>query len=230
MRHIVVLSGAGMSAESGISTFRDNGGLWDQYDISEVATPEAWARQPELVLEFYNMRRSALAKAEPNSAHLALTRLEEHFDVSIITQNVDDLHERAGSKNILHLHGELTKVRSTKNEFYIQDIGYQNIRIGDQCPDGGQLRPHIVWFGEEVPKLTEAAQIIRKADILLIIGTSMQVYPASQLIYEAVAHCEVYYVDPDPAPVYGIPHLKVIKEKAGIGVPALVQNFISKNQ
>ena len=151
-----------MSAESGISTFRDNGGLWDKYDISEVATPEAWARQPELVLEFYNMRRAALAEVEPNSGHLALTQLEEHFDVSIITQNVDDLHERAGSRNILHLHGELTKVRSTKNEDHIQDIGYQNLKLGDKCPDGGQLRPHIVWFGEEVPKLMEAAQITRR--------------------------------------------------------------------
>ncbi len=219
-----------MSAESGISTFRDNGGLWDKYDISEVATPEAWARQPELVLEFYNMRRAALAEVEPNSGHLALTQLEEHFDVSIITQNVDDLHERAGSRNILHLHGELTKVRSTKNEDHIQDIGYQNLKLGDKCPDGGQLRPHIVWFGEEVPKLMEAAQITRTADILLIIGTSMQVYPASQLIYEASPNCEVYYIDPDPAPVYGISNLKVIKEKAGIGVPALVHNLMSKNQ
>jgi len=180
-KHIVVLTGAGISAESGLKTFRDADGLWNGYRIEEVASPEAWARDLQLVLDFYNMRRREALQAQPNAAHLGLARLEACHDVSIVTQNVDDLHERAGSRRILHLHGQLVQMRSTLDPGQVFDIR-GDIRLGDLAPDGAQLRPHIVWFGEEVPLIGAAIDIVRKADILVIIGTSLQVYPAAGLL------------------------------------------------
>lgn len=196
-KRLVVLSGAGISAESGIRTFREMGGLWEEYDINEVATPEAWARNPDLVLRFYNERRQALLNCQPNLGHLELARLEEFFDVQIITQNVDDLHERAGSSNILHLHGELRKVRSSADETLIHELDGWELKWGDKCKLGSQLRPHIVWFGEPVPMITKAIRIVQPADILLIVGTSMQVYPAASLIDYAHYDTPIYVVDPN---------------------------------
>ena len=196
-KRIVVLTGAGMSAESGIKTFRDAGGLWEGHSIEEVATPQGWSRNPELVLDFYNQRRKQLLEVEPNSAHLLLKSLEDTYDVNIITQNVDDLHERAGSKNVLHLHGELRKVRSTTNENLIYDWD-TDLHLGDVSKNNSQLRPHIVWFGEAVPNLTLAEEITKSADILLIIGTSMQVYPAANLIYAVKPNTPIYFIDPKP--------------------------------
>lgn len=199
MKHIVVLTGAGISAESGIKTFRDAGGMWEEYNIMDVASIEGWYKNPELVLEFYNKRRSDLEHAQPNNAHVLLAQLEKIAHVSIITQNVDNLHERAGSSSVLHLHGELTKVRSTANDFDVQDIGYAPIHNGDMCVQGYQLRPHIVWFGEAVPRIEDAARITMQADVLIIIGTSMQVYPAAGLIQYAKPHIPIYFIDPNPA-------------------------------
>jgi NAD-dependent deacetylase len=196
-KRLVVLSGAGMSAESGIRTFREMGGLWEEYDVSEVATPQAWARDPDLVLRFYNERRKALLNCEPNPGHLELARLENYFDVQIITQNVDDLHERAGSSNILHLHGELRKVRSTADENLVKELDGWELKWGDLCEKGSQLRPHIVWFGEAVPMMTKAISIAQTADILLIVGTSMQVYPAASLIDFVHYDTPVFVVDPN---------------------------------
>lgn len=196
--HIVVLTGAGISKESGINTFRDANGLWEQYAIEDVASIDGWYKNPQLVLDFYNARRSQLAEVTPNNAHILLAKLEEKYRVSIITQNVDNLHERAGSTHILHLHGELTKVRSTGNESDIMDIGYKEITIGDTCTHGYQLRPHIVWFGEAVPLITEAIETIATADIVIIIGTSMQVYPAASLINYASRATTIYFIDPNP--------------------------------
>ncbi len=228
MIKIVVFSGAGVSAESGISTFRDNGGLWDQYSIYEVATPEAWRADREKVLEFYNMRRMMLKDVKPNPAHTSLAKLQEHFDLTVITQNVDDLHERGGVKNVLHLHGELTKVRSTRYPDLIYDIGYKELKLGDTCERGAQLRPHIVWFGESVPAMEEAVEIAEAADIFLIIGTSLQVYPAAGLVSVVHPESEKYYIDPKAEPVFGVANLSIIKEKAGIAVPALVERLIER--
>jgi NAD-dependent deacetylase len=197
MRRIVVLSGAGISAESGIQTFRDSNGLWENHRIEDVATPEAWAKNPELVLDFYNLRRKAAALSQPNLAHISLAELEKDFEVNIITQNVDDLHERGGSSNVLHLHGELTQARSVLNENLILNIGNQNIKLGDKAPDGAQLRPHIVWFGEMVPMLDRAAEICEKADIFVVIGTSLQVYPAAGLINYVPKNAKVFVIDPN---------------------------------
>jgi len=198
-KHIVVLSGAGMSAESGISTFRDSGGLWEQYRIEEVATPEAFNKNPELVLDFYNMRRRQCLTAKPNAGHTGLAELEKDFDVSVITQNVDDLHEKAGSKNVLHLHGELMKVRSTLNSDLIYTLTAENIdiKLGDKCEIGSQLRPHIVWFGEAVPMMDNAVNLTKKADIFIIIGTSLNVYPAAGLIGYVPDNVPVYLIDPN---------------------------------
>ncbi len=195
MKHIVVLSGAGISAESGIKTFRDADGLWEGHDVMEVASPEGWARNPELVLDFYNKRRRQLLEVEPNLAHKSLKELEQDFKVSIITQNVDNLHERAGSSKVLHLHGELLKVRSSLNEELIYDW-QDDVKLGDLAEDNSQLRPHIVWFGEAVPAIEEAIDIVETADILLIIGTSMQVYPASGLINYLPYGKPIYLIDP----------------------------------
>lgn len=197
-KHLVVLTGAGMSAESGLKTFRDANGLWEGHDVMEVASPEGFLRNPGLVLEFYNQRRKQLKEVKPNSAHFALAELESQLDVSIITQNVDNLHERAGSSNILHLHGELTKVRSTANETDIKSWT-EDLNLGDNCSNGYQLRPHIVWFGEEVPLIEKAVEICQTADILLIIGTSLQVYPAASLMNYVKPKTSVFYIDPKPA-------------------------------
>lgn len=195
---LVVLTGAGMSAESGISTFRDSGGLWEQYPVEEVATPEGFRANPELVLKFYNERRRQLLSTKPNAGHFGLAELEEHFDIDIITQNIDNLHEQAGSTKVLHLHGELMKSRSTGDESAVYDIDPENcdIKIGDKCVKGFQLRPHIVWFGEAVPMMMKAEDIVRKADIFVIIGTSMNVYPAAGLLNDVKSHVPVYLIDP----------------------------------
>lgn len=192
---IVVLTGAGISQESGIKTFRDSGGLWENYDISQIATPEGFAKNPKLVLEFYNLRKKQLEEVKPNAAHYFLKALENNFEVVIITQNVDDLHERAGSTNIIHLHGELKKARSVLND----EIAFQyekDIHWGDLHSDGGQLRPHIVWFGEAVPEMQRAIKETQNADILLIIGTSLQVYPAASLVNDVAPDIPVYLIDP----------------------------------
>lgn len=197
MKNIVVLSGAGISAESGIKTFRDADGLWEGHDVMEVASPIGWAKDQDLVLDFYNKRRAQLKDVKPNIAHKIIANLEDNFHVQVITQNVDDLHERAGSSNILHLHGELLKVRSTINQSLIYPCDH-DIITGDLADDGGQLRPHIVWFGEEVPLLQKAANLVSRADILIIIGTSLQVYPAAGLIDYAHSNCDIYLIDPKP--------------------------------
>ncbi|NJX16619.1 SIR2 family NAD-dependent protein deacylase [Tamlana crocina] len=216
MKHIVVLTGAGMSAESGIKTFRDADGLWEGHDVMEVATPEGFAANPELVLDFYNQRRRQLFEVEPNQAHFDLVELEKRFKVSIITQNVDDLHERAGSTNVTHLHGELLKARSTFNTENILEWK-TDILLGDLCENGHQLRPHIVWFGEEVPMIEKAMQICETADILIIIGTSMQVYPAAGLMHYAPQDTPTYFIDPKPN-IASHKHLTVIADTATAGV------------
>ncbi|MCX2720210.1 SIR2 family NAD-dependent protein deacylase [Lentiprolixibacter aurantiacus] len=225
-RKIVILTGAGMSADSGLKTFRDEDGLWEGHDVMEVASPQGFARNPNLVLEFYNQRRRQLLSAHPNEGHKALALLEKHYDVTIVTQNIDDLHERAGSSRVIHLHGELFKVRSTGNPELIMDWKTDLI-MGSTCPEGHQLRPHIVWFGEEVPLLPVAANITQTADILLIIGTSLQVYPAASLIHYANPGIPIYLVDPRPTLGSGdLPNLNVITQTAASGVPALVADLI----
>jgi len=225
--HIVVLTGAGISQESGIPTFRDMGGLWHRYRIEDVATPDAWQKNPEAVLEFYNWRRRKLREAKPNAAHYALAHLEKHLPVSVITQNVDDLHERAGSRNVLHLHGELTKVRSEKNPALVYPWE-GDLHLGDTAEDGAQLRPHVVWFGEPVPAMEEAARIASNADIFLIVGTSMQVYPAASLVHYLRPGVPVYYVDPSPASLNLSNPLYISAVKATEGVPPLVEKWIEQ--
>ncbi|MEI6766747.1 MAG: NAD-dependent deacylase [Bacteroidota bacterium] len=228
MKKIVVLTGAGVSAESGIKTFRDANGLWEEHRVEDVATFDAWVKNQELVLEFYNQRRKQLVNVEPNAAHYALVRLEQKYNVHIITQNVDDLHERAGSTKILHLHGELLKSRSTVDESLVYDIDGWELKTGMFCEKGSQLRPHIVWFGEAVPNIVPAAEIVRNADIAIVIGTSMQVYPAAGLI-EYVHHSkQKYYIDPNAGPINYIRNLEVIKKNAGIGVPLLVDRLLNE--
>jgi len=199
MKNLVVLTGAGISAESGISTFRDSGGLWEQYRIEDVATPEGWARDPKLVTDFYNQRRKQLLEVEPNYGHIALVELEKYFNVYVVTQNVDNLHERAGSKNIVHLHGELTKVRSERFDHLIYELtpDRYEVKIGDKFEKGFQLRPHIVWFGEAVPMLEEAVRLAQKADIFVVVGTSLNVYPAASLVHYVQPEVPVYVVDPN---------------------------------
>lgn len=225
MKKIVVLTGAGMSAESRIRTFRDADGLWNNYRIEEVASPVAWARDPQLVLDFYNMRRKQLYEVEPNSAHVALAELEKEFDVEIVTQNVDDLHERAGSGKVLHLHGELKKVRSTADPSLVYTLNGWELKLGDLCEKGSQLRPHIVWFGEEVPNIMTAGSIVRKAEILVIIGTSLQVYPAAGLLHHAPHTIPKYLIDPNATPDPYIRNLTVIREKATVGVVQLAEQL-----
>ena len=230
MKKIVVLTGAGISAESGIKTFRDAGGLWEGHDVMEVASPEGWNKNQELVLDFYNQRRKQLQEVAPNDGHKELVRLAELHDVIIITQNVDDLHERAGSKNIIHLHGELLKVRSTKDPSLIYETKGE-IKLGDTCELGAQLRPHIVWFGEMVPMLEPAAAHMTEAEIVIIIGTSMQVYPAAGLVGYAPPFCPVYYIDPNPSINFELSKskkLEVIAEKATIGVKKVVDSILGK--
>jgi len=225
--NIIILTGAGISQESGIQTFRDANGLWNNHDIMEVASPQGWIKNPELVLEFYNQRRRQLHEVQPNAAHKAITKLQEHFPVQVITQNVDDLHERAGNKNVLHLHGELFKVRSEKNPEWIYEWK-KDLHLGDVADDGSQLRPHIVWFGEAVPNMEKAIELARQADIMLIVGTGMQVYPAAGLVQFLTADVPVYYVDPKPTPL-AIPNpVNVLAEKAGVALPGLVEKFIKE--
>ncbi len=217
-KKIVVFSGAGMSADSGLKTFRDSGGLWENYNVYDVATPEAFAKDPKMVLEFYNMRRKQALQAEPNEGHLLIAELEKDFNVSVVTQNVDNLHERAGSTHVLHLHGELDKVRSEINPEYIISMNGDPIQMGDTCPDGGQLRPHVVWFGEDVPEYGNAVDLIREADFLIVIGTSLQVYPAAGLIHAVKPNCIGFYVDPKAEYIQEASHIKPIKAKAGEGM------------
>lgn len=228
-KKLVVLTGAGISAESGIKTFRDADGLWEGHNVLDVATPEGWHKNPELVLDFYNQRRKQLHEVQPNLGHQILATLEQDFDVQIITQNVDNLHEKAGSSNVLHLHGELLKVRSTSNQNYILDWE-TDLNLGDFDKSGNQLRPHIVWFGEEVPALEEAVAIVQKADILVIIGTSLQVYPASGLMHYAKPTIPVYYIDPKPAPIYDLPNdIRIIASKGSEGMQ-IIQKDLEKLQ
>ncbi|WP_111708430.1 SIR2 family NAD-dependent protein deacylase [Lutibacter citreus] len=226
MKNIVILTGAGISAESGIKTFRDADGLWEGHDVMEVASPIGWNKNKELVLDFYNKRRAELLNVEPNNAHLALAKLEKFYNVNIITQNVDNLHERAKSSHIIHLHGELLKVRSTKDSSLIYDWK-KDLNIGDICEKYSQLRPHIVWFGEEVPLLDKAVEVTSKADILIIIGTSMQVYPAANLINYVKSDIPIYFIDPKPSIQKNyFPNLKILGEPATTGVVKVVNELI----
>ncbi len=225
MKNLVVLTGAGISAESGLKTFRDMGGIWEQYNVYEVASPEAWQANPELVLRFYNERRKQLLEVEPNDAHKMLAKLESHYNVTIITQNVDDLHERAGSKNILHLHGELRKARSECNENLVYEIEGWELKLGDKAEDGCQLRPHVVWFGEAVPMLPKAIEITKQADIFVIVGTSLSVYPAASLIDYVKPGAGIFYIDPNPGPIFG-KDVTVIQDKATTGLKKLVENYL----
>lgn len=223
MKKLVVLSGAGISVESGLATFRGADGLWEGHSIEEVATPQAWHQNPALVLKFYNERRKALKSVQPNEAHHALAGAEQGLDVTIITQNVDDLHERAGSSKVLHLHGELLKARSTANHGDVYDW-YDDLSLGDTCHQGHQLRPHIVWFGEAVPMLAAAIEVVRTADVLLVVGTSLLVYPAAGLIHDAPTKCQVIYVDPDPSrEIRAMKHIKILANPATIGVIEALQ-------
>lgn len=225
MKKLVILTGAGISAESGIRTFRDSDGLWEEYEISEVATPTAWINNMTLVLRFYNERRRQLSAAKPNAAHYGIAALEKYFDVQVITQNIDDLHERAGSTKVLHLHGQLTMARSTKDQELIYDIGYNDIKEGDKCEKGSQLRPHIVWFGEEVPMMDEAIRIAENADIFAVIGSSLIVYPAAGLVSYAPAGIPLFLIDPKDVAIPFNRRVDVIKEKASTGVAILTEKL-----
>ena len=227
MKKLVVLTGSGISAESGLKTFRETGGLWEDYDVMQVASYDGWLRDPELILRFYNERRAQLKNAKPNAAHMGLVELEEYFDVTIVTQNVDNLHERAGSKEVVHLHGELTKVRSTKNEMLIYDIGYKDIVLGDTCEEGHQLRPHVVWFGEPVTAIEHAARIAANADIFVVVGTSLVVYPAAGLIDYVPMETPIFLVDPNDPGTTLYRKVEFIKEKAGTGIGTLKQKLIN---
>ena len=220
MKRLVVLSGAGMSAESGIRTFRDMDGLWNQYDVLELASPEAWQKNPELVLRFYNERRRQLFECSPNAGHIGLAQLQDEYDVQIITQNIDDLHERAGTRHVLHLHGELKKARSTLDESLIYELDTWELKIGDQCEKGSQLRPHVVWFGEPVKGIPEAVSLVESADIMVVIGTSLNVYPAAGLLNYARESVPVFLIDPNP-PFQVSPEVHIIAMKAGAGVAEL---------
>lgn len=229
MKKLVVLTGAGISAESGIKTFRDADGLWEGHDVMEVASIEGWQKNKALVLDFYNQRRRQLRDVKPNLGHVTLAELEKDFEVHIITQNVDNLHEQAGSSSVLHLHGELLKVRSTKNEAFILDWN-DDLNLGDTDESGNQLRPHIVWFGEMVPALEKAITIIQQADYLAVIGTSLQVYPAASLMHYAPHHVPVFYIDPKPASIYDLHNpLEVIALNATEGVPLLREKLLKRN-
>ena len=225
----MVLTGAGISAESGLKTFRDSDGLWENYNVYEVATLEAWQRNPALVQEFYNLRRKQCLTAKPNEGHLALKRLENKYEVIIITQNIDDLHEKAGSSHILHLHGEITKARSTKDSSLIYNIEGWELKMGDKCEKGSQLRPHIVWFGEAVPNISIAQDIVENADYLLVVGTSLNVYPAAGLAHIAPSSCKTFLIDPNDCPTQGIKNLTIYKENAGTGVPKVVDFLLSQD-
>ena len=229
MKNLVVLSGAGMSAESGIKTFRDSGGLWEDYDVYEVASPMGWYKDKDLVLRFYNERRRQLSDAHPNPGHYGIAELEKYFNVNVITQNIDNLHERAGSTKVLHLHGELTKARSTADPSLIYDIGYKDINRGDLCEKGSQLRPHIVWFGEAVAMLDEAIRITSGADIFVVIGSSLNVYPAAGLIEYAPSKASLWLIDPKEVNTPVNRRVEIIKEPATIGVGILKERLSLKH-
>ena len=229
LKKIVALTGAGISAESGITTFRDSGGLWEQYDVMEVASIDGWRKHPQLMQRFYNERRKQLEEAKPNDAHRILAGLEKDFDVTVVTQNVDNLHERAGSTKIIHLHGELTKARSNTDPNLIIDIGYRPIEWGETAPDGSLLRPHIVWFGEAVPMIETAAHAVADANLLLIIGTSLNVYPAAGLIGYAGRNASIYLIDPNEVAYHGR-HITVIREKATVGMKKFRDSIIPQFQ
>lgn len=222
---IAIITGAGVSAESGLRTFRDGDGLWEEYRIEDVATPEAWQRDPEMVLRFYDERRQQVLNASPNAAHDAIAALENRFEITVITQNIDDLHERAGSTKLLHLHGEILKARSTRDPRLITRLNGPSLRLGDKCELGSQLRPHIVWFGEPVPLIEEAAAVVSRADLLLIVGTSMQVYPAAGLVHYATATCPIHIVDPSAVPATGH-NIRHHQQKASVGVPLLAKAWL----
>lgn len=228
-KKLVVLSGAGISAESGIKTFRDSGGLWEGHDVMEVASPEGWRRNQELVQDFYNQRRKQARECQPNEAHLKLASLEEHFEVCIITQNVDDLHEKAGSTNVIHLHGELSKAQSTVDPKLIYNLDHWEIKKGDKCEKGSQLRPFIVWFGEPVPKMDEAIQLAKQADFFIVIGTSLQVYPAAGLIDYVPKQARTFLIDPN-SPASGLRRDMVyIQKKATEGMKTLEELLLGQN-
>jgi len=220
-KNLIVLSGAGMSQESGIPTFRDMGGIWEQYDVMEVASPQAWAKNPQLVLNFYNQRRKKLLESSPNRGHEIIAELEADFNVIIVTQNVDDLHERAGSSNILHLHGELRKVRSTSYPHLVYELSGWELKLGDLCEKGSQLRPHIVWFGESVDNIGKAQQIVETADILVVVGTSLNVYPAAGLVHYAPVKTPIFVVDPSKPSIVSNNKTVFITEKATTGLEKL---------
>lgn len=228
MKKVVVLSGAGISAESGIQTFRDGDGLWNKYRFEDLASYDAWQRDPQLVLDFYNWRRKIVWEAAPNPGHLALVELEKKFDVTIITQNVDDLHERAGSSRVLHLHGEIKKARSTVDENLVVELDHWEMKMGDRCKKGSQLRPHIVWFGEAVTSMSPAMEIAASADVFIVTGTSMVVYPAASLIVYVRPDVPKYFVDPKAFQVGGVTKLEIIQEKAGRGMPLLVNRLMEE--
>lgn len=220
MKKIVFLSGAGISAESGIKTFRDSDGLWENYDIKDVATIDAWSVNPDLMIDFYNNRRAELEHTQPNDAHKLVAQLQDYYDVTVITQNIDNLHEKGGSNKVIHLHGEATKACSDRGKTHVQDIGYRPIGYNEKTPDGGRMRPFIVWFGEDVPLLSEAAHEVEQADILVVIGTSLNVYPAAGLIHYAPKNCDIYVIDPkDVQPISR--NVKFIKKVATKGMREL---------
>jgi NAD-dependent deacetylase len=229
VKKVVIFSGSGISAESGIRTFRDSNGLWEEYAISDVATPEAWQRNPQLVQKFYNERRKQVLEAQPNAAHLALVELEQKYDVTIVTQNVDDLHERAGSSNVVHLHGEIRKSRSTRYPHLVYDIEGWELSMDGVCEKGFPLRPFIVWFGESVPMMDHAISYVQSAEILLVVGTSLEVYPAASLINFTLPGTKKYLIDPSAQNFTGVPDLTIIKEKAGLAVPVLVRELLNKS-
>jgi NAD-dependent deacetylase len=226
MKRLVVFTGAGMSAESGIQTFRGSDGLWENHRIEDVATPEAWHRNPELVLEFYNQRRKGVLKALPNEGHLTIASWQKEFSVTVVTQNIDDLHERAGSEDVLHLHGEIRKSRSTMNPELVYPIQHDSLSIGDRCELGSQLRPHIVWFGEEVPMLQKAAEIIEDADIFIVVGTSLQVYPAAGLVSHAFRAQQKFIVDPNAHNLTSKAEWSVVSEGAVSGLKWIDTNML----
>ena len=228
MKKIVVLSGAGISAESGIPTFRGADGLWEGHDVTQVASPQGWKRDPQLVLDFYNQRRKAALAAEPNEGHLSLVDLESHYEVVVITQNIDNLHEKAGSSRVLHLHGKLFESRSTLDESLVYEIDGWELNWGDTCERGSQLRPNIVWFGEMVPMMEVAQQETAQADVLIVVGTSLQVYPAAGLLYEVKEETPIYIVDPSTPDYAQRPAIHPIAEPASIGLPRLVEQLIRK--
>jgi NAD-dependent deacetylase len=226
MKNLVILTGAGMSSESGIRTFRESGGLWEEYDITEVASPMGWYKNRDLVLNFYNERRTQLANCVPNAGHFGVAALENYFNVHVITQNIDNLHERAGSTKVLHLHGELTKARSTADPSLIYDIGYKDIKPGDICEKGSQLRPHIVWFGEAVPNMDDAVKITSTADIFVVIGSSLNVYPAAGLIDYAPKKASLWLIDPNDVYAPANRNIEVLKEPASKGVEILTARLL----